>query len=262
MENWKEQLVIEDESLLSVDLPKWPALVVVGEPVTEEQAREICIRTDRLYFSSNAREFNKMAACYLYGKDPSKVKEFSTVTGLFKSSCEDANWEDYINAIRRVERELSLLELSYLHNSRIASSWVGGPHGWCNWDGHIGCNNYNIGKWPSIEEVCIDWIQIAEAFPFLNLKSQLFSHETAEVGESGEEEPVVQFNICAGKVELIRPKELLTKTEDIDYDTFVLRLSNTDYELGCTLQQFKDAVDQVRLDRFIQKVQRQIPNLG
>ena len=47
-------------------LPKWPALLVVGKPVTREQAMEIILRTDDLYFSSNDRPFNRLLNEYFY----------------------------------------------------------------------------------------------------------------------------------------------------------------------------------------------------
>lgn len=34
------------KELMSRSLPKWPALVVVGDPVTHDQAAEIIVRTE------------------------------------------------------------------------------------------------------------------------------------------------------------------------------------------------------------------------
>src|SRR5689334_7897912 len=90
------------------------------------------------------------------------------------------------------------LDLSYLRNSRIVSCYVNGPHGWCNWDGTIFTNTYNIGKWPNCKEVLEDWQNIAEHFPFLKLKSQLWSTEQCEEGGHA----VIQYNIANGTVEV------------------------------------------------------------
>ena len=48
-----------EKNLFEVELPKWPALVVIGESVTKEQAMEILIRTDSLYFGCNDKEWEE-----------------------------------------------------------------------------------------------------------------------------------------------------------------------------------------------------------
>jgi len=50
---------MKTKEFFDIALPKWPAFVVVGKPVTKEQAMEILIRTDSLCFSSNDREFDR-----------------------------------------------------------------------------------------------------------------------------------------------------------------------------------------------------------
>lgn len=57
------------EKYFNIGLPKWPALVVKGTPVTREQAMEIIIKTDGLYFCSNDREFEKDLYSLIYELD-------------------------------------------------------------------------------------------------------------------------------------------------------------------------------------------------
>jgi hypothetical protein len=54
------------QEFFDLGLPKWPALLVVGKPVTRAQAMEIILRTDDLYFSSNDRSFDKLLNEYFY----------------------------------------------------------------------------------------------------------------------------------------------------------------------------------------------------
>ena len=138
-------------------LPKWPALLVVGEAVTPEQAAEIIIRTSSFRFTTNARDFKAQLETALYGQ----------VLDDYTQSAFDQQ--------ERKRQEYRVLDLEYLYNDQVCSCWVGGPHGWCHWDGRIHTNNYNIGKWPSEEEVLKEWQAIAAAFPFLSLRSQLLT---------------------------------------------------------------------------------------
>lgn len=147
---------------------KWPRLVVVGEKIDPRLAECILIRTMYPSIHCNDRAWEKDASEIIGLRDPfkriedSRRKEPGYLSKLFEE--EDAARE-----------AMGILSLHYLHNQRIASSWIGGTHGWCDWDGRIGCANYNIGKWPNTGEVTEDWTAIAQAFPFLDLHCQVVS---------------------------------------------------------------------------------------
>lgn len=227
-----------------LDLPKWPALLVVGKPVTREQSMEIILRTDDLYFSSNDRSFNKLLNEYFYDievTDESYSGENKAIAK--KLNIEEKEYKLIWDYKEQKNSEIKSLNLGYLQNSRIVSSWIGGAHGWCDWDGNIGTSNYNIGKWPSVEEVYNDWVQIAEAFPFLELTCQL------QNGEAGDDDviavPVIEYRIKDGKVEMFNPTELITESKFGDED-MIRRFSDPYSERGCTIQMFKEAVDYVK----------------
>ena len=232
------------KEFFNLGLPKWPALLVVGTPVTREQAMEIILRTDNLYFSSNDNQFNKQLNEYFYD-----VKITDSFYGgenkaiAKKLGVEENNWNSIYEYKDSKEKEINALSLSYLSNSRIVSSWIGGPHGWCDWNGNIHTRNYNIGKWPSVEEVYNDWVQIAKAFPFLELTSQLLNSEAGE--DEVEVRAVVEFRIKNGKVKMVEPKKLITIAEFGDSDMY-RRFSDPYAERGCTIDKFKEAVDYVK----------------
>lgn len=171
----------------SVDLPKWSALTVVGASVTREQAAEIIVRTNDWFLGTNDRawEADVMGAL---GVPLTRENGYTQVS-----------WGKVVAATER----LGGLSLEYLRNSRVMSAWVGGPHGWCDWDGTIGSSNYNVGKWPSVKAVRAEWARIAEAFPFLDLRAQLWSGETSEEGIV----PLVEFVVRRGKVRATSPKK-------------------------------------------------------
>lgn len=169
------------------DLTKWPRLLVAGQPVTEHQANEILIRTNPRYLQVNDQSWNH------------------TVGRLMGFRVDGHGFPDYASLDEMCER-LGMLHLNYLENSRIASSWIGGPHGWCDWDGRIGCGSHNIGKWPSMEEVTADWNVIARTFPYLDLTAQLITNEgegeiaaewRVKDGAAVEREPGRQVRIVA-----------------------------------------------------------------
>ena len=173
------------------DLTKWPRLTVVGEPVTEDQADEILIRTNNWdWIGCNDKAWKQMvetcAGVFGFPPEPSWAEEFETRVDRMR---------DHSYKLGEFKERMGILELSYLDNCRIESSWIGGPKGWCDWDGTIGTRNYNIGKWPSHEEVLADWEKIAQAFPYLRLNAQLWPDE----GEGGSL-PAVQYNVRDGQV--------------------------------------------------------------
>jgi hypothetical protein len=176
-----------------MSLPKWPGLLVVGDPVTPTQAGEILIRTDDLNLLCNDRAWTlKANKMFGFPHDP--------------YSRQPIPWEELQRLRKQVYQQI---ELTYLCNHQIADCWVGGVHGWCDWHGNIGCHTYNIGKWPTIEEVEDDWKAIAKAFPFLRLKSQLLADE---ISEEVAHHPVVEYDVCDGCVTTnMHPTELLVK---------------------------------------------------
>jgi hypothetical protein len=166
-------------SMFEINLPKWSAMFVSGKPVTVAQAGLILLLTDDWRLPGRNKEW---------------VREFTEITDVDLTSS---------SSLSELRDELRILKLRYLINSRINSSWVGGVYGWCDWDGTIGCSNFNIGKDPSVEVVFEEWKLIAEAFPFLELTCQLYSGEVFEFGVR----PLVEYVINEGGVLLREPTE-------------------------------------------------------
>jgi hypothetical protein len=238
---------MKNKEFFAKGLPKWPAIVVVGDSVTAEQAAEIIIRTNT-YLYSNEREFVNQAKALIYGltlDDPSEydadVKAIEKILGI---SAQGPGWNKIYEYREAREKELGVLDINYLSNHRICSAWIGGPHGWCDWDGTIGCHNYNIGKWPTVEEVYHEWCTIAKAFPFLELRCQLMNHEASCEEMAEIPGPVVEFRVSKGRVRMVENPCVLRKTEFTDLD--IAGLMRPGAEIGCTLETLKDALDIVR----------------
>ncbi len=206
-----------------MELTKWPRLLVTGQTVTEEQANEILIRTSNLWL--------------LHTND----REWTTTVGdvLGVENGRLGFWTP--ESIRAAAEGLRCLGLQWLYTSRIASSWIGGPHGWCDWDGTIGCATYNIGKHPDVESVTEEWQAIAAAFPFLDLRAQLVTDE-------GAGHLAAEWTVSAGRALYREPEpgdDLVTELRELGQMDFLDRLF-IGGERGVPLPRLRAAVEQVR----------------
>ena len=231
---------MKNKDFFNIWLPKWPAMVVVGRPVSRQQAMEIIIRTDDLSFGSNSPRFNKELEEYLYD-----VKIDRDVYDAVKTKLDISKEVKYSNEVYdymyKKRSEVGRVKLTYLNNSRVISSWVGGAHGWCDWNGNIGCNNYNIGKWPSVEEVYNEWKLIAKAFPYLDLTCQLMNHESSCADMVDDPKPLINFVVKNGRVRMKEPDGYISMPVFPEFSYGIFR-----NERGCTIEQFKEAVDYCR----------------
>lgn len=190
------------------ELTKWPRLLVTGEPVTREQANDILIRTNHWgNLCTNDRGWEAIvervaAECLGRPKEPDNAVRSSMEHTVWVQMCQ-AHWR----AHDEWEKWVGILDLHYLNNSQIVSSYIGGPHGWCGWDGRIGCSTYNIGKWPTIDEVGEDLTLIAKTWPFLTMHVQLLAEE-------GDGDPLVTWAVRDGNAEPVEQAELITEPRD------------------------------------------------
>lgn len=200
------------------DLTKWPRLLVTGNPVTKEQANEILIRTQ----------------CWVpFTNDMAWEQELADILAAHNGPTRSRSWG--WDGIREWKTRIQALNLGYLHNDHIASAWWGGPHGWCDWNGTIGCTTWNIGKWPTVEEVTDDWQNIAAAWPFLHLRAQLVPDE----GDAGA--PAVEWLVADGRVETIPdPTVLIAQPTSPG-----VRPWTPDLERGVSAERLRQAITQV-----------------
>lgn len=219
-------------------LGKWPEMVVTGDPVTREQANEILIRTmHRNYWNScNDREWTAAINEVLGFKDVYASKTFEARMDVWGEN------SDLMDS-------LGVLELEYIYNSRIASAYIFGPHGWMNWDGTITGNpSYNVGKWPEETELIEEWERVAEAFPYLNLEIQFFT----DPGWTGEDEVepaplALVLKVKDGAVTVVEDWSTVFASVPVTPSSITIPgLFTSGRERGVTLERFQEAVEQVR----------------
>lgn len=213
-------------------LPKWPALLVAGEPVTADQAAEILVRTCPSYLFANDKAWLREVKSTLGIPSPGDDRETARYGSM--------EWEAEKFAWRALGH---IGDLNHLHNNRIVSTWIGGSYGWCDWDGTIGCANYNIGKWPSVEEVRDDWAKIAAAFPYLQLRAQLMSGETCEEDAI----PLIEYTVARGEVQVSEPAAQIRPPVPVPDSQIIARMVLPGGERGCTPEQLRHAVQIARV---------------
>lgn len=185
--------------------PKWPKLIMVGETVKQEQAWEILIRTNSWFMLE-----------YNYSQDiiGETIKKFYTQTlpHEHQISGNSIDIEDLIE-------KLDVIHLHYLDNARIQSNWIGGLKGWMNWDGRLFTNNYNIGKWPTEEELIEDIEDIMHAFPYLNFELQLVREIYDDNSDLESAYPFFTCRVKNKDIKIIEKRKLITDI-DINSDGF------------------------------------------
>lgn len=206
---------------MNITLPKWPGMIVEGDPVTPDLAAEIIIRTD-----SQLPDFTYA------GNDPELCHQLNDIFSVPHAGIDtDKLW--------KLRDKLHMVPVGYLCNDRIVSSWVGGPHGWVNWNGFVGSRNYNIGKWPDVDSVLKEWQAIATAFPSLKLTCWLYSKETCVPDNTA----IVQFDIVSGTATAHLPDREPQNPvfETPDYSSMLYR----NRESGISVSSLKDKLTQI-----------------
>jgi hypothetical protein len=178
-----------------IELPKWSGLLVVGDSITPEQAGEIIVRTSDWYSL-----FNLNGEKHLLNEVKKIYRETLPIEELISEVIFNENV---------FYQKIDHLSLSYLDNDRIDSSWIGGLKGWCDWDGTIFCNNYNIGKYPNVIDVIDDLKDIIKAFPYLEFKLQLLSHEASIEEYINEVKPLVSLEVNKGQIKELKIDRLI-----------------------------------------------------
>lgn len=178
----------KEKELLERALPKWCKMYVTGIPIEKEQALEIIRRTDTFFngYNGNNRKLETEIERILEFPNSIKIEDF------LKFSKKQEKWK----------KLWKYIELEYVSNSWISTSYFYGANGWCHPDGIIGYSE-NIGKYPDIKTVYKDWKKIIKEFPFLELGVTLYNGEHCEEDIS----PVVSFKIKDGIINIIDPKD-------------------------------------------------------
>lgn len=198
-------------------LPKWPAAFVTGKSVTPEQANDIIFRTDTSLHSPSEYGFgnDKRFAEHcvkVFGWQPlidaenawykiHTMPEAQKAAEMERLLPEKYGYDNLFSVRDAWRDELGIISTEYVCNSWLASSYIGGPHGWCSPQGNIHSDGHNYGKWPSVEAIVDEWTKLMAAFPYLHLACTLYSGEQCEEHSV----PVCTILVAHGAVNVYEP---------------------------------------------------------
>jgi hypothetical protein len=205
---------------------KWRRLLVSGHNVPRAVGEEICLATFQPEgFYTNDKHFERLVASAL------------------DLEIDEHGWISHESA-KRYRAAVGGLELNWMDNHQIGSAWIGGPHGWCDWDGKIGCGSYNLGKYPSNEEITEDLVLIALRWPQLKLWVQVLDSE-GYGPVSGE------WKVADGKAECFTKLNYNHVTAPIELDPQValLGLYREHRERGVDVEQLRKIFERVKAIR-------------
>lgn len=148
-------------------LPKWSLMVVEGYSVGPVRGAEIVIRTSRL---SN-----------LWIDTPYRAE--------LREICGMERFED----IARLESRYRCLDLEHLGSNLLGP--IRDPYGWCTWHGTVS-SSFDVGPDATIRGIEQEWRRIAEEWPFLSLRCQIFDQGRDEPAPV----PLVEYLVMDGAV--------------------------------------------------------------
>ena len=159
-------------------LPKWRRMVVKGETVTTDQAKEIIRRTDKFFVhgGGNNHKYNKWVSNSLGMFYSSYSLSFLTE----EESKEKGFFRKEFDGMEAFKERWGYINSEYIRNSWISCGSLFGANGWCSPSGKISYN-LNVGKWPSVGSIIKEWETVGKAFPFLSLQVTLVNDEI-EIG--------------------------------------------------------------------------------
>lgn len=180
------------ETAFDIGLPRWSQLLLTGDPVTQEQAKNIIFATDPFFTSFGSGQGNNRSWESRMQKAMG-MEWYHSDRWTRPFSSED--WRVYHALTDMWRHQGNSVPTEYVQNNWASSCFVGGPHGWCHPDGKLSYSD-NIGKWPGVEDVYADFQAIAARYPFITAKATLMDGEGCESPIS----PLVTMLISGGEV--------------------------------------------------------------
>lgn len=232
-------------------LPKWPAAFVTGKSVTVERAKDIIFRTDTSLQSPSEFGFgnDKRFAQHcveLFGWKPlivaenewynvHKLSDDEKIAAIERLCPASSGFQRLWDVRQAWTEKMGIVQTEYVCNSWLASSYIGGPHGWCSPQGNVHSDGHNYGRWPSVEAIVTDWRTLLKAFPYLDVICTLYSGEQCEEYSM----PVCTIGIGKGRVEVYEPdlsmhnrNPTMGRHEDMSAMIMALMHGNYDREHG------------------------------
>lgn len=186
------------------DLPKHPLIAIVGDPVSEADAREIIRRTDS-FFAKQERRRGHLAYT------PNNGIMWTACTARCKRCRDDLVWARKVEAAAKMpggedvsmftawQRANGVFECREFTNSWVSASDV--PGGWCPPDGSMRSIMSGF-RWPCRDVLLDDARRIIEQFPGIQFTATVL--DTARFPD--DPTPVWEIRVDAGSVSTRTPR--------------------------------------------------------
>lgn len=197
-EHCKGTFEIDIKNLMHRKLPKWPALIVTGKPITKDQARDVIRVTDDTFVYANgdldSASYSLMANRLIIPLRPQWVYDSLLLS-------RDSRFERQLRMEEYEAQAIWSYQWGSLKIGELRNHIISYGYGWCRPNGYIGLID-NIGKWPKIRSIYEDLISIASTFPYLSMGVTIMSASRTEGGS-----PVVSMRVKEGTVTLVDPED-------------------------------------------------------
>lgn len=222
--------IISKEEAFQHELPKWTRIVMLGDDVSVETAKEIIFRTD---------EFLVDAYGSMGGNNNEFTQDYLDESGL--SSLYKDGKVDYL-ANEAVKEALGFIPLAHFHNYWASCNFVAGPNGFCTPEGKI-CFAGHMDKHPSVEELCNDLEPLTKAFPELKMNVEIYSKEDGI-------EFLMGFIVNNGEVVITKESvDLINKVDISLFDTGGIYRKNLNVEhseFGLPVEWYEEFASRVK----------------
>lgn len=173
------------KEMADLGLPKWPQIMIVGDNVTEEQALDIILRTDKFITGiseSISRRFEPLREM---------IQKHSGMDSIVKAANKKKKELDHegigfflqYHAQKHIRDALGFCAMGCIHNTWAASSYLHGAYGFCSPEGKIFYCDNSRGSYPSTQSYYEDLISLAKAFPYLRFKTSMYGGEHCDDNE-------------------------------------------------------------------------------
>lgn len=156
---------------------KWPAVIISGDKITEEQAADVMISTGFDWI--NIYDYDADSYSSNYHDNLIKLSDELSKNEMFKyeginEHCGHILFPNYIQS--KLSLHLRGLSLNSLYNSINRDYW-------CTADGSI-FSIKSIGSWPSNVDIIQDAKLIARTFPYLHINISVYDYHSESYNES------------------------------------------------------------------------------
>lgn len=253
--------------ILNCYLPKWPHLIIDGEDVTCEQAKDIIFKTDR-WFTETMTEphSNRPRAIHRDYRMISGLNEFTEILdNIYRNKVNILEYNLKLsNLSHSLKEHLNIVDNEFVRSDMADSHYIGGSHGICDIDGKIFYDR-NIGKHPDAVEVYDEFKALVKEFPYLDFRAALYDIEKSERGEKPARQ-AVGFIVTNGDVIATNLNMNLDNKTDLDsLDTDIREMLSGNGICGIPNEWFYEFAERVKqgmeeLDMYTQlnKIKRQI----